>query len=106
MPVAPARIRFAEKIPAAVGTPEPLFPTPVMASSVRLIASRGRAANTGTVFLGHLADNDTQKYPLAPGAEIEIESGEDEVLDLSQIYVDAATLTDGVQIVYVQAARY
>jgi hypothetical protein len=52
MPTAPVRILFAERLPAAVGTPEPLFDKPTYATSAKIIASRGRAVNTGAVYLG------------------------------------------------------
>jgi hypothetical protein len=52
MPTAPVRILFAERLPAAVGTPEPLFDKPTYATSAKIIASRGRVVNTGAVYLG------------------------------------------------------
>lgn len=48
----PAKILFAEKIPAAIATPEPLFSVPTYATQAKIVASRGRTVNTGTVYLG------------------------------------------------------
>lgn len=94
----PAQFVITQAIPAAIATPIPLSATPLLCMSVIIVASRGRTVNTGNVYLGTSATNDSQVFPLIPGAQIQLFGDEDNLLDLSQIYVDAATLNDGVQI--------
>lgn len=94
-------IVFGSKVPAAIATPEALSATPLLCTSVKIVASRGRTVNTGSVFLGDSVTNDAQLFPLIPGATLELTAPKDGLLDLSKIFVDAATLTDGVQFVAV-----
>jgi hypothetical protein len=90
---------ISQAVPAAIATPIPLSATPLLCMSVVIVASRGRTVNAGSVFLGTAATNDSQLFPLIPGQSIQLFGDEDNLLDLSQIYIDAATLTDGVQFI-------
>ena len=95
----PSVIVFGSKVPASIATPEALSAVPLVCSSVVISAGRGRAVNTGTVYLGSSDANDSQFFPLAPGASVQLFAGDDEMLDLSTIFVDSATATDGVQFI-------
>ena len=92
---------FISVIPGAIATPVPLSATKLQVATVVIKAFRNRAVNTGNVYLGIAATNDTQTFPLTPGQELRLEAPEDTLIDLSKIYVDAATVTDGVCVSYV-----
>jgi hypothetical protein len=95
----PSSIVFGSKVPASIATPEALSAVPLVCSSVVITAGRGRAVNTGAVYLGSSDANDTQFFPLAVGATITLFAGADENLDLSTIFVDAVSSGDGVQFI-------
>jgi len=89
------------KAPAATGTPEPLSATSLSVRRVMIQAHRAaRAANAGNVWLGTTSTNDAQLWRLQPWETLTIEGviedGIQKEIDLSTIYVDAETLTDGV----------
>ena len=64
---------------------------------VTIIAQKaGRAANTGTVYLGLSGASNAQLFPLAPGAALTVSAPHQHQFDLSKIYVDATTSGDGV----------
>lgn len=99
--------RYVAKVlqvaPASIAIPVPLASVITPASFVRIKAYRGltRAANTGTVYITDKTTNDdTQGYPLAPGETVEIALPNDGIFDLSKIYVDSATVLDGVVVLY------
>jgi len=106
MTFSPSYIKFGSKIPASIATPEALAPTPTKALSVTIKAYRStRTVNTGVVYLGNSSTDESQLYPLTPGQEITILAGGDGILDLSDIYVDSVTSSDGVQFCYTQPTR-
>jgi|GEM_PF-4527136 len=105
------------------GSPLDVTAAVLLGDNAAAIAGKLRTALAGTAAVTALFDvsgsgaeivltrkdvlvNDTMKFPLAAGAMLDLEAGEDGVLDLSAIVVDSATLGDGVQIVYTQPARY
>lgn len=86
------------KAPAALAVPEALAGVQTLVQSVTLFARRGaRVDNVGTIWWGFTAGNDTQQKPLLPGEGTKIEAPIGKLIDLALIYIDAATLGDGVQ---------
>ncbi len=57
-----------------------------------------RTANTGTVYLGLSATNDTQPVPIATGAERTIEAVTGARHNLADFWLDVVTAADGVVI--------
>lgn len=85
------------KTVASAGTPEALVSAPRSVQSVELVAQKAQnSANTGTVYIGWSATNGTQDRPMAAGDKWAITAGPNQMLDLSQIYIDVATDADGV----------
>lgn len=106
MPSAPVRILFAERLPAAVGTPEPLFDKPTYATSAKIISSRGRVVNTGAVYLGQrtvfdstlnvAVDNGTATG-LTPAATSQDRTGDKQVGPQVEAATVAGTITSGTR---------
>jgi hypothetical protein len=80
---------------ASAGTPEAIGSGMVDGIKIKAQKARG-AANTGNVYVGYLPANDSQLEELTPGMEISITAQEGRKIDLSKIYIDAATDGDGV----------
>lgn len=93
----PQQVVFGQKIPAALVTPVALSATPLLVTNVIITAIRGRTPNSGIVYLGSSSTDDTQLFPLAIGQSIQLFADETGLIDLSQIFIDAVTLGDGVQ---------
>lgn len=93
-----ATVTEGHKAPAAIGTPEALAGVSTKVATVTLIAQRaGRGvANVGSVYWGWSAGNDTQVKELVPGDQIVISAPPGKLIDLANLYIDAATATDGV----------
>jgi hypothetical protein len=89
------------KTVAATGTPEALVSTPRTVQSVELVPQKAQGtANTGTVYIGWQSGNGLQYRPIAPTDQpFAITAPFGSKLDLSQIYIDAATAGDGVSYV-------
>lgn len=85
------------KVPAAIATPEALATVEIPVHSVTIQARRAaRAANVGSVWIGFGSANDSQNWELTPGKELTLTAPEGKKIDLASIFVDSATLTDGV----------
>lgn len=85
------------KAPAAIGTPEALAAAGTFVQTVTIWALRAaRVANTGSVFVDTTSANDAQLIELTPAAYVTFTAPPGKVIDLADIFVDAATLTDGV----------
>lgn len=85
------------KAPAAIATPEALAAVGTYVSTVTIWALRaGRAANVGSVFVDVVSTNDAQLVELVPGGSVTFTAPPGRVIDLADIFVDSATLTDGV----------
>jgi len=86
------------KIPAAINTPEPLASRQTLVQMFIVWAQRGatRVANSGNVYFDAISTNDAQAGEMTPGSFITFPPIPGHVYDLSQFYVDAATLGDGV----------
>lgn len=69
-------------------------PTPVFVAHV-YGKKAARTNNTGIVYLGPDATNDTQALTIAAGAYLKLD-----LVDLSDFYLDVVTVGDGVVIVY------
>lgn len=88
--------------PSGTGTPAPLSSTTVLCKSVEIFARKhGRTANTGDIYVGFAATNDSQQRQLTPGQSLSIDAAEGEQLDLSTIYVDITSAGDEACYVYV-----
>lgn len=90
-----ATLTQANKTVAATGTPEAIGTGLVESIVIKVLKGR-TTANTGNVFIGFSATNDTQLYTLAPGEELALAAPDGKKLDLSGIYIDVATNGDGV----------
>lgn len=87
---------------AVPGTAVPLSTTPLYVKKAAITATRAAAVNAGLVFIGDSeVDKDTSRQrSLNPGDEWDLPIAEGELKDLSTVYVDAETATDGVYVMY------
>lgn len=92
-----ATLTQAVKTVAASGTPEALGSGLVESVAIRPNKARG-TANTGNVYVGFGATNDTQQlWELTPTASpITLSAPAGKKIDLSTIYIDVVTNGDGV----------
>lgn len=92
------------KTVAAAGTPEKISATSIRVRQATLIGNKAaRTANTGTVYVGPGATDDTQIYSIASGeVGAVLQSPDGGLIDLSQWYVDAENNGDGVSVIYVR----
>ncbi len=89
------------KTVAATATPEALAADGTFFQAATLIGKKAaRTLNTGTVYLGIGATNDTQALEILPGEVIEITAPPGQKYDLNDWYLDVATAADGVVIIY------
>ena len=89
------------KTVAAIATPEALAADGTFFQTATIIAKKAaRTANTGIVYLGIGATNDTQALPLNPGDVYEVNAPVGQKYDLNDFYLDVATAADGVVIIY------
>lgn len=92
------------KAPASIGTPEALAASGTYVQKVTIFAIRAsRMTNTSSVWVDGIATNNAQSIELLPGsagnpmgAFVSFEAPPGKVIDLADIYVDSATVTDGV----------
>lgn len=92
------------KAPASIGTPEALAAAGTYVQKVTIFAIRAsRTTNTSSVWVDAIATNNAQSIELLPGsagnpmgAFVSFEAPPGKVIDVADIYVDAATVTDGV----------
>ena len=89
-----------QKLVAAAGTQLPLLAAKKLVWKCKI---RALTTNAGAVFVGDSTVDAATGYPLAAGVELDLddllgESGD--IIDLSKIYVDAATNADGVAFIY------
>lgn len=92
------------KAPASIGAPEALAASGTYVQKVTIFAIRAsRTTNTSSVWVDAIATNNAQSIELLPGsagnpmgAFVSFEAPPGKVIDLADIYVDAATVTDGV----------
>ena len=87
---------------AVPGTGEKVTATPLAVRRAIVIATREDAVNTGLVFVGDSTvnkDSSRQRY-LSPGDEWDVPIARGRTFDLSTLYVDAVTVTDGVCVMY------
>ena len=86
---------------AAVGTPEAIAGAGTFFRYATLIAKKAaRVANTGIVYLGVTAGNDTQPIEMNPGDIFTIEAPPGEKYDFDNWYVDVLNAGDGVIVIY------
>ncbi len=82
-------------------TPVTLTNVVVQARRLTLVGKKdNRTANTGTVWVGMLATDNTQPIEIPSGLAVGILIPENTKIDLSKIYLDVATASDGVLIIY------
>ena len=62
--------------------------------------SGARTNNTGTVYIGFLATDNTQPFPVLPGGETTINAGENKQVNLFDYFFDVTTANDGLTILY------
>jgi hypothetical protein len=85
------------KVVASAGTPETLGTGKFECVTIKARKNR-TTANTGSVFYGYAAGNDTQLGELSPGEEKVFMAPDGKKIDLSLIYLDVVTDGDGVLI--------
>lgn len=106
------QIKTGQKTVATAGTQLPLTTTKVMASGLVITALAG---NTGAVAIGDADVDMGTGHVLAAGASLDVgellariapksESNDPVVVDLSKLYVDAATNGDKVSFSYWERA--
>lgn len=104
------RLKTARKANVTAGTELPLVTakTLAIASSVKFYAPSG---NTGIVYIGDSTVSATNGIPVAAGAVASLadflpqEKAEDILIDLSLVYVDAATSGDAVVVSYLERSQ-
>lgn len=85
------------KAVAAAGTPVKLVSTSTLVESVEIYARKAPAtANTGNVYIGFSSTGGQNYRVLAPEGSWALSSVAGKKIDLSTIYVDAATNADAV----------
>lgn len=89
------------KTVAATDTPEALAVDGTFFQTATLIGKKAaRINNTGTVYLGIGATNDSQPLEILPGEVVEITAPPGTKFDLNDWYLDVETASDGVVIIY------
>jgi hypothetical protein len=89
------------KTVAATGTPEAIAATATLFKMATLIGVKAaRTNNTGIVYVGASATNDTQPLAVSPGERVSLEAPPGQKLDLAAIYVDVLNAGDGVAVLY------
>lgn len=87
----------AVKTVAATGTPERMAAATTLCDSVLIEGKNARGTNnTGNIFIGYAATNDSQLLLITPGQSITITAPAGKKVDLNLLYIDVATNADGV----------
>lgn len=85
------------KAVAAAGTPVKLVATTTLVDSVTIQAQKNvTTANTGNIYVGFSSTGGQNYIVLAPGQSTSIQAPAGKKVDLSLIYIDAATNADAV----------
>ena len=93
--------RTLSKTVAAIGTPERISLTDEYFRKATIMGLKAdRTANTGIIYLGVGATNDTQPFAIAAGAVIYINAPVGSRYNWKDWWLDAATAADGVVILY------
>jgi hypothetical protein len=84
------------------GTAQSLAASNTFYTSIRIVAKREDAVNTGDVYIGPSGVNkDTAHYhTLSPGDTWETTAAPGTKLDIGDLYLDAVTATDGIVMEY------
>lgn len=91
-----ATIQSLKKTVAAAGTAEPLASSRTIVTKVRIKALHG---NTGDIYVGPSGVAAATGFVLRAGEELLIEAGTSP-FDLSQIFIDASALSQGITLIY------
>lgn len=96
----PSADSFTYRVPGAIATAATGTLTAKADLWYRTLRATGnkavRTANTGTVYLGLLATNDTQALAITTGATVTLEAPVGARLNLADLWIDVATNADGV----------
>lgn len=97
-----ARVHVIEKVVAATGTAEQVTTAHIVARTLLIIPGKAAAANTGSIYIGDSDVDKTAHYHLvlatsASPFEFPVPA---KGLDLSTLYIDAATSADGARFLY------
>lgn len=90
----------SQKIVTTAGTRVALSATKKLLSKLKI---RALTTNTGAIYIGDVTVSSTIGYPLAAGVEIDLDSllvNDDDVIDISKIYIDSAVNLEGVALIY------
>lgn len=86
---------------AAIATPERVSATSKKFRTAIFIGNKAaRTANTGDVWIGPTSTDNDQPLKIATGAVVTITAPEGQELDLFDVWLDAATIGDGVVVLY------
>ena len=96
------KYKSLEKLVTTAGTRVALSSTKL---SVSHVVIKARSNNTGVVYVGGVDVAAANGYPLAAGAEVRLGdltegAGANELFNLAEVYLDAATNGDGVRVIY------
>lgn len=86
---------FVETVDAS-GTAQTLFATQLEVAKAII---KAQSDNTGNIFVGGSDVSSTTGYVLDAGEKVILEPPQGYV-DLSQVYIDAGTTGDGVEVIY------
>lgn len=96
------KYKSIEKLVATAGTRVALSSTKLMSSHVLI---KARPNNSGIVYVGGSDVAAANGYHLAANAEVKLSDliapNSNELLNLADVYIDAATNGDGVRVLYV-----
>lgn len=85
------------KAVATAGTPVKLVSSATLVESVEIFARKDNTtANTGNVYVGFSASGGADLRVLQPGESYTVSAPNGKKIDLSKIYIDAATNADAV----------
>lgn len=89
------------KTVASAGTPEKISDTAIWFKRATLAGNKAaRTPNTGTVYYGSSAANDTQTGEILPADVVQIIAPEGERRNLADYWIDVVTAGDGVVVTY------
>lgn len=93
-------VEFTKTVSAS-GTPEQVTTTQSSFHSAIIIGKNAaRTDNTGTVYLGITAANDSQFIEVAPGETLALNAPANMLFDWQDFYLDVDTNDDGIYVFY------
>lgn len=100
-----AKLKTLQKTVTTAGTRVQLTTVSTPAYGVRI---KAKVANAGVIYLGDLAVAAANGYQVAAGEHLDLSEillDKTAIIDLKDIWVDAATSADGISVVYFQLSN-